>query len=65
MEKKLKITQIKSYIGRPAQQRKILKGLGLGKMHKSVLLNDTPQTRGMVAKVVHLVSVEELEGIKQ
>ena len=60
--KKLKITQTKSYIGRPTIQRKVLKGIGLGKMHKTVLLNDTPAIRGMVGKVIHLVSVEELEG---
>lgn len=65
MGKKLKITQIRSYIGRPTEQRKVLKGLGLGKMNRSVFLIDTPQTRGMVAKVIHLVSVEELEGDKQ
>jgi large subunit ribosomal protein L30 len=60
--KKLKITQKKSYIGRPTVQRKVLKGMGLGKLNKSVLLNDTPEIRGMVGKVIHLVSVEELEG---
>lgn len=63
--KKLKITQTRSYIGRPTVQRKVLKGMGLGKMHKSVFLNDTPEIRGMIGKVMHLVSVEELEGDKQ
>ncbi|MBN1665248.1 MAG: 50S ribosomal protein L30 [Deltaproteobacteria bacterium] len=65
MGKKLKITQTRSYIGRPTVQRKVLKGMGLGKMHKSVFLNDTPEIRGMIGKVMHLVSVEELEGDKQ
>jgi large subunit ribosomal protein L30 len=60
--KKLKITQLKSYIGRPEAQRKVLRGLGLGKMNRTVLLNDTPQIRGMVRKVIHLVSMTELEG---
>jgi large subunit ribosomal protein L30 len=60
--KKLKITQEKSYIGRPEMHRKVLKGMGLGKMHKSVLLDDTPEIRGMIKKVIHLVSVEEIEG---
>ena len=64
VDKKLKITQVRSYIGRPTVQRKVLKGMGLGKMHKSVLLNDTPEIRGMIGKVIHLVSVEELEGDK-
>jgi large subunit ribosomal protein L30 len=63
--KKLKITQKKSYIGRPAGQRKVLKGMGLGKMNKSVFLNDTPEIRGMIGKVVHLVSVEVFEGDKK
>ncbi|MBI4632867.1 MAG: 50S ribosomal protein L30 [Deltaproteobacteria bacterium] len=60
--KKLKITQSKSYIGRPEAQRKVLRGLGLGKMNRTVLLNDTPEIRGMVLKVIHLVTVTELEG---
>ncbi len=61
-EKKLKVTQSKSYIGRPEAQRRVLRGLGLGKMNRTVLLNDTPEIRGMVRKVIHLVSVKELEG---
>lgn len=62
MEKKLKITLVKSYIGRPEAQRKVLRGMGLGKMHRSVLLVDTPEIRGMVRKVDHLVTAEEVEG---
>jgi len=58
---KLKVTQVKSYIGRPENQRKVLRSLGLGKMHRSVLLTDTPEVRGMINKVTHLVSVEEFE----
>ena len=60
--KKLKITQSKSYIGRPEAQRRVLRGLGLGKMNRTVLLNDTPEIRGMVRKVIHLVTVTEFEG---
>ena len=60
--KKLKITQIKSYIGRPEKQRRILRGLGLGKMNKTVFLTDTPENRGMAQKIIHLVSMEEVEG---
>jgi len=62
---RLKITQIRSYIGRPEKQRKILKGIGLGKMHKTVYLQDTPEIRGMVKKVEHLVAVEEVAEVKQ
>jgi large subunit ribosomal protein L30 len=62
---RLKITQIRSYIGRPEKQRKILKGIGLGKMHKTVYLQDTPEIRGMVKKVEHLVAVEEVAEGKQ
>jgi large subunit ribosomal protein L30 len=64
VEKKLKITLIRSYIGRPQKQRKVLRGMGLEKLNRTVLLNDTPEIRGMIKKVCHLVSVEELEGNK-
>lgn len=59
MGKVLKITKVKSIIGRPEKQRKILKGMGLTKLNKTVTLVDTPQVRGMINKVIHLVSVEE------
>ncbi len=55
----LKITMVKSEIGRPEKQRKILRGMGLNKLNSTVTLSDTPQIRGMINKVVHLVSVEE------
>ncbi len=58
----LKITQVKSYIGRPEAQRKVLRGMGLGKINRTVILNDTPEVRGMVRKVVHLVTAVEVEG---
>ena len=61
MEKKLKITQIKSYIGRPEAQRRVLRGMGLGKINRTVVLNDTPEIRGMIRKVVHLVAAVEVE----
>jgi large subunit ribosomal protein L30 len=57
--KMLKVTKIKSVIGRPEKQRKIMKGMGLTKLNKTVTLVDTPQVRGMINKVIHLVSVEE------
>lgn len=59
MGKVLKITKVKSVIGRPEKQRKVLIGMGLTKLNKTVTLADTPQVRGMINKVIHLVSVEE------
>jgi len=59
--KKLKITLVKSFIGRPEAQRKVLRGMGLGKVNRTVLLNDTPEIRGMIRKVVHLVAAVEVE----
>lgn len=58
-KKTIKVTQIGSPIGRPAEQRATLIGLGLNKMHKVSVLEDTPSVRGMVRKVAHLVKVEE------
>ena len=60
MAKKLKITLTKSTIGAKPNQKKVVQALGLKKMHHSVELDDTPATRGAVAKVTHLVTVEEL-----
>jgi large subunit ribosomal protein L30 len=57
---KLKITQIKSGIGRMDRQRRVLKGLGLRGPHTQVLVDNTPSFRGMVKKVLHLVQVEEV-----
>ena len=59
MAKMLKIKMVRSEIGRPEKQRKILRGMGLNKLNSCVTLVDTPQIRGMVQKVIHLVSVEE------
>ena len=60
MAKMIKITLTKSTIGASPKQRKVVEALGLKKMHHSVELTDTPQTRGAVAKVSHLVTVEEI-----
>lgn len=54
---KIKIKQIGSPIRRPEAQRKILIGLGLNKMHKIVERQDTPEVRGAIAKIPHLVVV--------
>ena len=53
------VTQIGSPIGREQYQRQTLVGLGLNKMHRTRTLEDTPAVRGMIAKVRHLVQVEE------
>jgi large subunit ribosomal protein L30 len=53
------IEQTGSPIGRPAQQRQTLVGLGLNKIGRRASLEDTPAVRGMVAKVAHLVRVVE------
>ncbi|MFZ1980891.1 MAG: 50S ribosomal protein L30 [Smithella sp.] len=55
----LKIKKVKSEIGRPEKHRKVLRGMGLNKLNSTVTLADTPQVRGMINKVIHLVSVEE------
>lgn len=60
MAKQLKITLVKSKIGRPENQKQVLQGMGLKKMNGSVVLNDTPEVRGMINKVCHLVSVKEI-----
>ena len=59
MTDKLKITLVKSMIGRPEKHRKVLRGMGLRKMNKSIQLEDTPSIRGMIEAVSHLVRVEE------
>ncbi len=59
MADKLKITLVKSMIGRPEKHRKVLRGMGLRKMNRTVQLEDTPSIRGMIHAVSHLVKVEE------
>jgi large subunit ribosomal protein L30 len=58
---KLKITLTRSVIGRPEDQRATVKALGLGKTNSSVVQEDTPAIKGMVRKVEHLVTVEEVQ----
>jgi large subunit ribosomal protein L30 len=57
----LQITLVHSPIGYPKQQRKVLRGLGLGKMNTSVIQADQPSIRGMIKHVRHLVSVVPVE----
>ena len=59
MSTELRITLIKSGIGRPKKHRLTLQSLGLNKLHKTVVVKDTPQIRGMVQKVSHLLNVVE------
>jgi len=56
---KLKITLVRSLIGRPEDQRVTVRTIGLTKVNHSVIREDTPQLRGMINKVAHLVKVEE------
>ena len=56
---KIKVTQIGSPIRRTKNQRATLVGLGLNKMHRTRELEDTPEVRGMIRKVHHMVSVED------
>lgn len=60
MAKKLKVTLIKSTIGQTQDQIATVAALGLHKIRSEVTHNDTPQIRGMIDKVNHLVSVEEV-----
>lgn len=59
---KLKIIQTKSIIDRPERQKRIIEALGLGRPNWEKIHNDTPQIRGMIKKVPHLVKVEEVKG---
>ncbi|MBI3802887.1 MAG: 50S ribosomal protein L30 [Nitrospirae bacterium] len=59
-DKQLSIKLVRSFIGRPGKHKKVVAGLGLRKMNQTVIRVDTPQTRGMVAKIAHLLEVKEL-----
>ena len=56
---KVKVTQVKSTIDRPYKQKRTIEALGLGKLHKSVEHELTPQIQGMIDKVDHLIHVEK------
>lgn len=60
-EKKLKITQIYSIIDTLEKHKKTIKALGLGRPNYTVIKKDTPQIRGMIEKVKHLIKVEEIQ----
>jgi len=58
-KKTIKLKQIGSPIRRPDHQKKTLVGLGLGRMHRVVEVEDTPEVRGAIAKLPHMVAVVE------
>lgn len=62
MAGRVRVTQRRSVIGRPQRQRQTLRALGIHRMHDSVIHDDTPQIRGMIFQVKHLVEVERLDG---
>ncbi|GIU84325.1 MAG: 50S ribosomal protein L30 [Acidimicrobiales bacterium] len=57
----IRVTQVRSSIGRPPKQRGTLRALGLGRIGRTRVLPDRPEIRGMIARVPHLVKVEEIE----
>jgi large subunit ribosomal protein L30 len=57
---KIRITQVKSGIDRPERQKRTLKALGFSKMHQTIEAEATPQILGMIGKVKHLISIEEI-----
>lgn len=60
MNKKLKVTQVRGLANRPETQRVTIRGLGLRGPHSVVVVDNTPSFRGMIKKVIHLVTVEEV-----
>ena len=58
---KIKVTQVKSAIKKPLRQKRTLEALGIRKLHQTIEVEATPQILGMVAKVSHLVVVEEVK----
>ncbi len=60
MAGKIRVTLIRSMIGRPEKHRKVLRSMGLTRMHKTIEMEDTPSLRGKIHKVMHLVKTEEI-----
>ena len=58
--KRIRIEQIKSAIDRPERQKRTLRALGIKKMHQVIEVDATPQIEGMVNKIKHLLSIEEI-----
>lgn len=59
MNAKLRITLVKSTIGKPKKHRDIVAGLGLKKLNKTIELQDTPEVRGMIAKITHMLHIAQ------
>jgi large subunit ribosomal protein L30 len=59
MAGRVKVKLVRSMIGRPEKHRRVLRGMGLTRLNKTVEFKDTPEIRGMINKVSHLVSTEE------
>jgi len=60
-DKQLRISLVRSVIGRPQKQREVVKGLGLRRIDSWVVREDRPEIRGMINKIPHLLKVEELD----
>jgi large subunit ribosomal protein L30 len=59
MSAKLQVTLVKSTIGKPKKHRDIVAGLGLKKLNKTIEIADTPETRGMIAKISHMLTIAQ------
>ena len=59
---KLKLTQVRSVIDRPKDQKRTVRALGLHRINDTVIKDDRPEIRGMAAKVSHIVTMEEVDG---
>jgi len=59
MAESVKVKLVRSMIGRPEKHRKVLRGMGLTRLNKTVELKNTPEIRGMINKVSHLIRTEE------
>lgn len=59
MAQEIKVTLVRSHIGKMPNQRAVLNGMGLNRRNKTVTLQDTPEIRGMIRKVSHLVTIEQ------
>jgi len=59
MSAKLQVTLVKSTIGKPKKHRDIVAGLGLKKLNKTIEVADTPQVRGMIAKISHMLTITQ------
>jgi large subunit ribosomal protein L30 len=61
MTVKLRVTQIRSAIDRPRRQKATIRALGIHRLHETVVKDDRPEIRGMIAAVQHLLTVEEVD----